>query len=151
MGIDPGIGIVGFGVIDTNGVKHQIVDAGVIKTKIGAPKESRLEVIYDDLKSLVEEFKPEAVSIEKLFFAQNVTTAMAVSEARGVILLVFEQLRVPIAEYTPLQIKSSLTGYGKAEKGQVQEMVKVLLGLKKRPSPDDAADALAAALTHAMA
>ncbi|MEM6997949.1 MAG: crossover junction endodeoxyribonuclease RuvC [Patescibacteria group bacterium] len=150
LGIDPGIGIVGFGCIESNGIKHKMIDAGVIKTKVGDAVERRLVVIYDELKELVEELNPDVASIEKIFFSQNVTTGISVSQARGVILLVLEQAGVPIVEYTPLQIKSGLVGYGRADKAQVQEMVRVLLNLKKRPSPDDAADALGAALLHAL-
>lgn len=150
LGIDPGIGIVGFGCIDSDGFRHKMLDAGVIKTTVNDLTERRLKVIYDELTELVAEMNPSVASVEKIFFSQNVTTGIAVSQARGVILLVLEQAGIPIVEYTPLQIKSSLVGYGKADKAQVQEMVRVLLGLSKRPSPDDAADALGAALTHAM-
>ncbi|MCA9349158.1 crossover junction endodeoxyribonuclease RuvC [Candidatus Saccharibacteria bacterium] len=150
LGIDPGIGIVGFGLIESDGFSHKMLDAGVIKTKVKDVHERRLKEIYDELSGLVSEFNPDVASVEKLFFSQNVTTAMSVSQARGVILLVLEQAGVPIVEYTPLQIKSSLVGYGKADKAQVQEMVRVLLNLSKRPTPDDCADALGAALTHAM-
>lgn len=150
LGIDPGIGIVGFGAIETDGFRHRLVDGGVIKTKVNDLPERRLVVIYSELTEIISQINPDVASVEKLFFAQNVTTAMAVSQARGVILLALEQAGIPVVEYTPLQIKSSLVGYGKADKAQVQEMVRVLLGLQKRPSPDDCADALGAALTHAM-
>lgn len=150
LGLDPGIGIVGFGCIETNGFKHKLVGAGVITTTKNSPVGGRLKTIFDELTQLVVELQPEVASVEKIFFSQNVTTGIEVSQARGVIILVLEQAGIPIAEYTPLQIKSSIVGYGKAEKAQVQEMVRVLLALKKKPSPDDCADALGAALTHAM-
>ncbi|HKX72495.1 MAG TPA: crossover junction endodeoxyribonuclease RuvC [Candidatus Saccharimonadales bacterium] len=148
LGIDPGTGIMGFGVIDS-GTQPKLVDAGVIRTKVHQPEPERLLIIYDSLQEIVTANKPEAVSVEKLFFARNVTTAMSVSQARGVVLLVAQQHKLPIFEYTPMQIKQSLTGYGKADKKQMQEMVRILLKLKDVPKPDDCADALAAALTYA--
>ncbi len=148
LGIDPGTGIMGFGVIDT-GRQPVLVDAGVIRTKVHQPEPERLLTIYDSLQQIVTASKPRAVSVEKLFFAKNVTTAMSVAQARGVVLLVAQQHGLPIFEYTPMQIKQSLTGYGKADKKQIQEMVKILLKLKEVPRPDDCADALAAALTYA--
>ncbi len=147
LGIDPGTGIMGFGVIDT-GSQPRLVDAGVIRTKVHQPESERLLIIFDSLQEIIKATKPQLVSVEKLFFSKNVTTAMSVSQARGVVLLVAEQHGLPIAEYTPQQIKIALTGYGKADKKQVQEMVRVLLKLKSIPTPDDCADALAAALTH---
>jgi len=147
LGIDPGTGIVGFGIIDRKGIKNTMVDAGVIRTPANDPAHERLKIIYDDLKGIIEEHKPEIMVVEQLFFAQNVTTAMTVSQARGVILLLGEQMGLKIHEYTPLQIKQALTGYGRAEKSQIQEMVRLQLNLKETPKPDDAADALAAALT----
>lgn len=147
LGIDPGTGLLGFGVIET-GRKPSLVDAGVIRTKVHQPESERLEIIYDGLHEIVKATKPQLVSVEKLFFARNVTTAMSVAQARGVVLLVAQQHSLPIFEYTPMQIKQSLTGYGKADKKQMQEMVRLLLNLKEIPKPDDAADALAAALTH---
>lgn len=150
IGIDPGTGILGFGVIDVNGAKLTMVDAGVITTPAHTPLDERLEEIYDGLTEIIAATKPEVMSIEKLFFARNVTTAMSVSHARGVAMLAGRKARLPIAEYTPLQIKQTLTGYGKADKKQMQEMVKLQLGLKGIPKPDDAADALAAAITYAL-
>lgn len=149
LGIDPGTGLLGFGVIET-GRKPRLVDAGVIRTKVHQPESERLLIIYNGLREIIADAQPQAVSVEKLFFARNVTTAMSVAQARGVVLLVAEQHNLPIAEYTPMQIKQSLTGYGKADKKQMQEMVRVLLNLKEIPKPDDAADALAAALTHGV-
>ncbi|HUC96264.1 MAG TPA: crossover junction endodeoxyribonuclease RuvC [Candidatus Saccharimonadales bacterium] len=148
IGIDPGTGILGFGVIDIIEGKMNLVDAGVVKTPAHTPLDVRLEDIFDSLSEIIAETKPDSMSIEKLFFAQNVTTAMSVSHARGVAMLAGRKGGLPIAEYTPLQIKQTVAGYGKAEKKQVQEMVRIQLGLSKIPEPDDCADALAAAITH---
>lgn len=148
MGIDPGTGIVGFGVIETNGLKHKMLDAGVIRTPAKQADEIRLKTIFDGICEIIDMHNPDVFVIEKLFFARNVTTAMTVSQARGVMLLAANIKGIPIAEYTPLQIKQALTGYGKAEKHQIQEMVRLQLNLKETPKPDDCADALAAALTH---
>jgi crossover junction endodeoxyribonuclease RuvC len=150
IGIDPGTGILGFGVIEPHGGgKASLIDAGVITTTVHQPLDERLEEIYDHLCDIIAENKPEIMVVEKLFFAQNVTTAMSVSHARGVAMLAGKKAGLEIVEYTPLQIKQSLTGYGRADKKQMQEMVKILLGLKEGPKPDDCADALAAALMHA--
>jgi crossover junction endodeoxyribonuclease RuvC len=151
IGIDPGTGILGFGVIDVDGGKTKLVDAGVVRTKVHQPLDERLEEIYNCLSDIIEENQPSIMVIEKLFFAQNVTTAISVSHARGVAMLAGKLAGLEIVEYTPLQIKQSLTGYGRADKKQIQEMVKILLGLKEVPKPDDCADALAAALMHAAA
>lgn len=150
IGIDPGTGILGFGVVDVINGKARMVTAGVITTPAHTPLDERLEEIFDGLTDIIAETKPEVMSIEKLFFAQNVTTAMSVSHARGVAMLTGRKAKLPIAEYTPQQIKQTLTGYGKADKKQVQEMVRMHLGLKEVPKPDDCADALAAAITHSM-
>ena len=150
LGIDPGTGITGFGVIEIDGHKHSMVDAGVIRTASDLDDAARLEIICDSVAKIIKDTKPDVVSIEKLFFARNVTTAMTVSQARGVIMLVAQQHKLPIYEYTPLQIKQAVTGYGKADKPQMQEMVRVLLKLKDIPKPDDCADALAAAICCAM-
>lgn len=150
IGIDPGTGILGFGVIDVVKGKTVLVTAGVITTPAHTPLDERLEEIFDGLTEIIAETKPEVMSIEKLFFAQNVTTAMSVSHARGVAMLTGRKAKLPIAEYTPQQIKQSLTGYGKADKKQMQEMVRLQLSLQSVPKPDDAADALAAAITHAL-
>jgi crossover junction endodeoxyribonuclease RuvC len=149
IGIDPGTGILGFGVIDSDGQKHAIVDAGVIRTPVKEDDAVRLQTIFEELSDIIAETKPTEMVVEKLFFAQNVTTAMTVAQARGVVLLAGMQAELKISEYTPLQIKQALTGYGRADKKQMQEMVRVLLGLKEVPQPDDCADALAAALIHA--
>jgi len=148
IGIDPGTGIMGFGVIDAVGDKLKLVDAGVITTPAHTPHDERLEDIFDSLTDIIKANKPEVMSVEKLFFTNNVTTAMTVAEARGVALLVGRKAKLPIAEYTQNQIKQTLTGYGKADKKQMQEMVRIQLGLKDVPKPDDCADALAAAITH---
>lgn len=150
LGIDPGTGILGFGVIDVNGRNLSLVDAGVVRTPPHTPHDERLEDIFNSLTEIIEATKPDACSVEKLFFTRNITTAMTVAEARGVALLVARQHSVPIYEYTPPQIKQTITGYGKADKKQVQEMVRLQLGLKEVPKPDDCADAIAAAITHAM-
>ncbi|MDB5164866.1 MAG: ruvC [Candidatus Saccharibacteria bacterium] len=150
IGIDPGTGILGFGVIDVEKGKPTLVDAGVIRTPVKENDAVRLLTIYEELTEIIKETKPQHMSVEKLFFARNVTTAMTVSQARGVVLLCGMQAGMTIHEYTPMQIKQALTGYGKAEKKQIQEMVRVILQLKEIPKPDDAADALAAAITHSM-
>jgi crossover junction endodeoxyribonuclease RuvC len=150
LGIDPGTGILGFGVIEADKNKAQLVDAGVIRTPVKEDDAVRLQTIFEELTDIIAETKPAEMSVEKLFFAQNVTTAMTVAQARGVVLLCGKQAGLKIAEYTPLQIKQALTGYGRAEKKQIQEMVRVILQLKVVPKPDDAADALAAAITHSM-
>lgn len=150
IGIDPGTGIMGFGVIDVVKDKMTLVDAGVITTPAHTDHSERLEDIFDSLSSIIAETKPDHMSIEKLFFSQNITTAMTVAEARGVALLVGRKAKLAMSEYTPQQIKQSLTGYGKADKKQVQEMVRLQLGLQEVPKPDDCADALAAAITHSL-
>jgi crossover junction endodeoxyribonuclease RuvC len=152
LGIDPGTGIVGFGLISVSGQsgKYKLLDAGVITTPPNQPLPERLITIYSELKELIEEYKPDYISVEKLFFAQNVTTAISVSHARGVILLAGQICGVNIAEYTPLQIKQALTGYGRASKKQIQAMVQTFLSLKTPIVQDDCADAIAAAICHAM-
>ncbi|MDB5168917.1 MAG: ruvC [Candidatus Saccharibacteria bacterium] len=150
LGIDPGTGILGFGVIDVIRGKAILVDAGVIRTPVKEDDAVRLLTIYEELTEIIKLNKPEMMSVEKLFFSKNVTTAMTVSQARGVVLLCGQQAGIPIHEYNPMQIKQAITGYGKADKKQMQEMVRVILNLKEIPKPDDAADALAAAITHSM-
>lgn len=151
LGIDPGTGTIGFGLIRYDSREAKLVDAGVIKTTIGEETPRRLLQLFHDMQQLVTQLKPDVAAVEKLFFAQNVTTAMQVSQARGVILVALAEAGVPLYEYTPLQIKMAMTGYGRASKAQIQELVRVQLSLKRRPRPDDAADALACALTHAAA
>ena len=151
LGIDPGTGICGFGVIEVErGKPTKLVTAGVITTPPKTPLEDRLLDIWTSLNEVIAETKPEEASIEKLFFVQNITNGISVAEARGVATLAAKISKLKIYEYTPLQIKQSLTGYGRAEKKQVQEMVRQHLGLSSMPKPDDAADALAAAITHAL-
>jgi crossover junction endodeoxyribonuclease RuvC len=150
VGIDPGTGILGFGVIEADAGRTQLVDAGVIRTPVHEDDAVRLQTIFEELTDVIVETKPKIMSVEKLFFAQNVTTAMTVAQARGVVLLCGQQAGLQIFEYTPLQIKQALTGYGRADKKQMQEMVRVILQLKTQPKPDDCADALAAAICHNM-
>lgn len=151
LGIDPGTGICGFGVIEVGkGNKVRMVTAGVVTTPAHTPLADRLLDIYDSLREIIEECGPDEVAIEKLFFNTNITTGISVAQARGVCMLVARQAEIPIFEYTPLQIKQCLVGYGRAEKKQVQEMVKLHLGLQAVPKPDDAADALAAAIMHSL-
>ncbi len=150
IGIDPGTGILGFGIIEAAKGKAKLVDAGVIRTPVKEDDAVRLATIFDELSDIIAETKPQEMSVEKLFFAQNVTTAMTVAQARGVVLLCAKQAGLLISEYTPLQIKQALTGYGRADKKQMQEMVRVILGLKSVPQPDDCADALATAICHAQ-
>ena len=150
IGIDPGTGILGFGIIEVLRGKCMLVDGGVIRTPVHEDDAIRLQTIYEELTDIIADTKPEMMSVEKLFFARNVTTAMTVAQARGVVLLCGKQADMEIFEYTPMQIKQAITGYGKADKKQMQEMVRTILGLSEIPKPDDAADAIAAALTHAQ-
>ena len=149
IGIDPGYAIVGVGVVDYVKNKFYPVKFGAVDTPAGTPFEERLRIIYDTIKEVIAETKPECMSIERLYFNSNQKTAIDVAEARGVILLAAIQAGIPIFEYTPLQIKQSLVGYGRAEKIQVQTMVSSLLNIDFIPKPDDAADALAVAICHA--
>lgn len=151
LGIDPGTGICGFGVIEVAGPHSTdavMVDAGVIATPPHTPLPDRLLDMYESLHEIIKTTKPDLVSIEKLFFSKNITTGISVAEARGVVILVCRQHHLPIYEYTPNEIKKTLTGYGSADKHQMQEMVRLHLHLHQIPKPDDAADALAAAITH---
>lgn len=148
LGIDPGIGICGFGLIEaTTRAGAKALDFGAVTTTVDAPLPERLLELYDSLVQVFEETKPEVVAVEKLFFSKNVTTGIAVAEARGIVLLIAARLKLPVYEYSPNQIKLSLAGYGAATKTQIEEMVRVHLGLEKKPKPDDAADALAVAIT----
>lgn len=149
LGIDPGIAIVGFGFVDKQGSKVIPVQYGCIQTEAHTPEEERLLHVYEGMKQLIDKYKPDAVALEKLFFNRNVTTAMTVSQARGVLVLSAVQSGLPVAEYTPMQVKQAMVGYGKAEKQQVQEMVRMFLKLQAVPKPDDVADALAVAICHA--
>lgn len=151
IGIDPGTGILGFGVVDVvKGGKVKMVTGGVITTPPHTPLPDRLLEIYDGLTEIIAETKPSVMAIEKLFFNQNITTGISVAHARGVAMLTARQANLQIEEYTPQQIKQTLTGYGKADKKQMQEMVRLQLGLTEVPKPDDCADALAAAIMGAF-
>lgn len=150
LGFDPGLAIVGYGIIDSDLRDNKIVDFGVIRTPKEESVPARLAMIQDGVEQIFQKFNPDAIAIEELFFARNVTTAINVAQARGVILSVSIRHIGNLYEYTPLQIKQALTGYGRAEKIQIQEMVKKFLRLEKIPKPDDAADALAVALTHSF-
>lgn len=149
LGIDPGVAIVGYGVIEYNKNVFKVIDYGKITTPAHTPLPRRLKMVYDSATELVHTFKPDIVAIEELFFNTNVKTAIAVGHARGVLVLSAENAGVPIAEYTPLQIKQAVVGYGRADKNQVQQMVKMFLNLNEIPKPDDTADALAVAICHA--
>ena len=149
LGIDPGIATVGFGVIENDRGRQKYISCGVVTTPPGIPLSERLDQIYTDLEELVAAFRPDAVAIEELFFNTNITTGIAVAHGRGVILLALRRSGVPIYEYTPLQVKQAVVGYGRAEKRQVIDMVKRILNMKNAPKPDDAADAVAIALCHA--
>ena len=146
LGIDPGYNIIGFGVVESHG--NQVIDYGVITTPKNMPMSERLKVIFEATNELIDNFKPDEVAFEELFFNNNQKTAVPVAQARGVLLLACKLKMDNLYEYTPLQIKQALTGVGRAEKKQVQYMVKSILGLENIPRPDDAADALAVALCH---
>ncbi len=149
LGIDPGIAIVGFGVIEYDGFKFKTIDYGAITTPAHTPLPARLKMVYDDMNYVIEKFKPDQVAIEELFFNNNAKTAIAVGQARGVLILAAENKKIPVYEYTPLQVKQGVVGYGRADKKQVQQMVKAMLSLHEIPKPDDTADALAIAVCHA--
>lgn len=151
LGIDPGYAIVGYGVLDYKNNHFDVVDYGAITTDAGVPFNRRLEIIYDELTALIEKHHPEAMSVEKVFYNNNAKTVIDVSQARGVIMLAAQKCRVPVFEYTPLQVKQSVVGYGRAEKKQIQDMTKRILNLEKVPKPDDTADALAMAICHGHA
>ena len=148
LGIDPGIATIGFGVLDFEGREYKLQNCGVITTPAHNSLSSRLEQIYDDMLQLLELFKPDAVSIEELFFNTNITTGISVAHGRGVILLACRKAGVRVYEYTPLQVKQSVVGYGRAEKTQVMDMVRRICNLPAPPRPDDAADAVALAICH---
>ncbi len=150
LGIDPGYAIIGWGVIRFERGKYVPVDFGAITTNAGVPFNRRLEQIYDQLNELLDTHHPDAVAVEKLYFQNNQKTAIDVAQARGVIMLALQKHNVPVYEYTPLQVKSAVTGFGQAQKPQVMEMTKRLLRLKAVPKPDDTADALAIAICHAQ-
>ena len=149
LGIDPGYGITGFGIIEAERNQARLIQCGAITTPAGMDFSARLEIIYEDMKKLLEVAKPDAVAIEELFFGQNVTTGIGVAQSRGVILLAIQQAGVPMHQYKPMQVKQSVVGYGSATKHQVQDMTRRILHLQATPKPDDAADAIAIALCHA--
>ena len=148
LGIDPGYAIVGFGVLDYDGVRFTPIEYGAVLTEAGTPFPERLKAIHEDVEFLFNKFKPDCMAVERLYFTTNQKTAIDVAQARGITVLSAATRNVPVSEYTPLQVKQSVTGYGKAEKKQVMEMTRQLLGLAQIPKPDDAADALAIAICH---
>lgn len=149
LGIDPGYGITGFGLIEADRSNSRLLQCGAITTPAGMDFSARLEIIYEDMQQLLEKAKPDAVAIEELFFGQNVTTGIGVAQSRGVILLAIRQAGLQVYAYKPAQVKQAVVGYGNATKQQVQDMTKRILHLEKVPKPDDAADAVAIALCHA--
>ncbi len=149
LGIDPGLATVGYGVIEVNGDRRRMLQYGTINTKAGEATPARLCSIFEAINQLMDIYQPDDVAIEELFFSKNITTGIAVGEARGVILVAVSRRTENLYEYTPMQIKQAVTGWGGADKRQVQQMVKVLLNMQEIARPDDAADALAVALTHA--
>ena len=149
LGIDPGYGITGFGVIEADRGQCRLLQCGAITTPAGMDFSARLEIIYEDMRKLLEVAKPDAVAIEELFFGQNVTTGIGVAQSRGVILLAIRQAGLEVTSYKPMQVKQALVGYGNATKHQMQDMTKRILHLQAMPKPDDAADAIAIALCHA--
>lgn len=149
LGIDPGVAIVGFGLIESDRGTLRMLQYGAITTPAGLPLAARLAQINRDIEELIGTFRPDEISVEELFFSKNITTGIAVAHARGVILCAAEKKKIPIYEYTPMQVKQAVVGYGLADKKQVMDMTRRLLKLKSVPRPDDAADALAIALCHA--
>lgn len=151
LGIDPGLALMGYGVIETNGQNHKLLSYGVIETKAHTPSPQRLRTIQLGIRDLIMIYKPDEVAFEELFFARNVTTALSVGAARGAAIIAAAEYTENLYEYTPMQIKQAVAGYGRADKQQVQQMVKMLLKMEEIPRPDDAADGLAIAITHAHA
>ena len=148
LGIDPGIAIVGYGIVDKEGNRYKTIGYDAITTRAHTPLEERIEKVYDGVNEIIKTYNPDVMSIEELFFNNNAKTALTVGQARGVIILAAVKNRVPVYEYTPLQVKQALTGYGRASKQQIQQMMKTMLGLNEIPKPDDVADALAIAVCH---
>ena len=148
LGIDPGVATIGFGVVRAERGKNTLLQYGVITTPPGIPLSQRLVQISEDMEQLIHQFEPDEMAVEELFFSKNITTGIAVAHGRGVILLAAEKLGVPVFEYTPMQVKQAVVGYGAAQKRQVMLMTQRLLGMKEVPKPDDAADALAIAICH---
>ncbi len=147
LGIDPGLALTGYGLVEGNG-SLVLVEMGSITTPSSLSLPERLRILYQDFSALLERLQPDAVAVEELFFGKNVRTAIAVGQARGVVMLAVAQAKIPLHEYTPLQVKEALTGYGRADKQQVQKMICFLLGLSSPPKPDDVADAIAVAICH---
>jgi crossover junction endodeoxyribonuclease RuvC len=150
MGVDPGLARMGYGFIRAQAGRWKMVDCGTLSTPAGLPVEKRLVSLFEALSGLMEKHRPEVMALEQLFFSKNVTTGIVVGQARGVAVLAAGLAKIPVYEYRPAEVKQAVTGYGQADKGQVQKMVKLLLGLVETPKPDDTADALAVALTHAQ-
>ena len=148
LGIDPGIAIVGFGIIEYDNIQFKVVDYGAITSPAHTPVPQRLKMIYDDLNYVIEKYKPDEIAVEELFYNNNAKTVINVAQARGVLILAGQNHNIPVFEYTPLQVKQALTGYGRASKMQIQQMMKSMLGLSEIPKPDDVADALAIAVCH---
>lgn len=148
LGIDPGIAIVGFGLIEADRGRTQLLNYGAITTPAGLPLARRLVQIEQDMEALIAQLKPDAIAVEELFFSNNITTGIAVAHGRGIILCTAEKSGVPLYEYTPMQVKQAITGYGKAVKKQIQEMTRIMLHLESVPKPDDTADALGMAIAH---
>ena len=148
MGIDPGFAITGYGIVKYEGNKFSVIDYGAVTTDAGLPFARRLLILHSELERLITMYKPDAIAIEELFFNKNIKTALNVGHGRGVALLAGARAGIEIFEYTPLQVKQAVVGYGRAEKAQMQQMVKVILNLSKIPKPDDVADALAVAVCH---
>lgn len=148
LGVDPGTARLGYGIVQSVGQEREALTYGVLETGPSLPMPERLLLLHAGLREVIEEFLPTAMAVERLFFSRNVTTALTVGQARGVVLLAAAQFGIPVAEYTPAEVKQSVSGYGNADKGQMQEMVRRVLGLDHVPHPDDAADALAVALCH---
>ena len=149
LGIDPGYGITGFGLIEAERNQYKLLHCGAITTPAGMDFSARLEIIYEDMTALLKQTKPDSVAIEELFFGQNVTTGIGVAQSRGVILLAIRQAGLSVSQYKPMQVKQSVVGYGNATKHQVMDMTRRILNLSQMPKPDDAADAIAIALCHA--
>ncbi|SDZ15864.1 Holliday junction endonuclease RuvC [Proteiniborus ethanoligenes] len=149
FGVDPGIAIVGYGVLEYKGNKFNVIDYGAIQTSNEYTFPERLKIVYDELTELLDKYKPDALAIEELFFNKNAKTAIIIGQARGAQILAAVNKGIEVYEYTPLQVKQGVVGYGRADKRQIQEMVKILLNLEKIPKPDDVADALAVAICHA--
>ena len=149
LGIDPGLAIVGWGVVDYSAGHFKVLGYGALETPAGLPTEERLSMIFDGMRELIKKYNPEHIAVEELFFNTNITTGIRVAEARGIIIMTAHKMGVKVFEYTPLQVKQAVVGFGRAEKKQVINMVTMLLGLPKPPKPDDTADALAIAICHA--